>query len=154
MPSRNVAPPSSLLIFTVEYMVVTLEGILRRPFKSTKFLLSVSDVVMLSDADAVRPPMLLNRPAATVPSSTSMSSPVMTSVCFDGCLFMSLPLLRCIRYRYCLSSRIPLDIQCKCFGDKPERKEGPAVDDHGNNLRVCGINGNRSVIDVSDIAPY
>ena len=62
-------------------------------------------------------------------------------------------MLRYVRDRDRLGSRIPMDVQVKCFPDKPKRKEGPVVDDHGDNLWVCRINGNRFVIDVSDIAP-
>src|SRR5450759_3070819 len=40
-------------------------------------------------------------------------------------------LLRCVRYRYCLSGRIPLDIQCKCLREKPEGKECPSTPDDG-----------------------
>src|SRR5450756_606 len=46
-------------------------------------------------------------------------------------------MLRCVRYRDRLGSRIPLDIQCECFRDKSERKECPSSPDDGHDLGIA-----------------
>ena len=61
--------------------------------------------------------------------------------------------LRCICDRDRLGCSCPDDRASKILSNKSQRKHGPATDDKGHNLRVCGINGDPFVIDVSDIAP-
>src|SRR5450756_1499365 len=56
-------------------------------------------------------------------------------------------LLRCVRYRYHLGSRIPLDIQCECFRDKPERKECSSTLDDRHDLGI-GVDVDRRTIEL------
>src|SRR5664280_803138 len=61
--------------------------------------------------------------------------------------------LWCICDRDRLGRSYPDDRASKILGNKSQRKHGPAIANKRDNLWVCRINGNRLVIDVSDITP-